>query len=168
MLVLIPQTSNVLWRSNNWLKGTRNVSITAGPSWRLKNLWAIKLTLHKPAGAKEMAEAYPGFFQSLVKQQSPELLWIGCSDSRVPANEVSEALGTIRKPFHGLFATVHNSNKTISPAHETPSRRSLRPPEHRQHRPHSRPKLPQRHPIRRRRSQNSSYHRVSSFISSPF
>ena len=30
----------------------------------------------------------PGFFERLVAQQSPEYLWIGCSDSRVPANEI--------------------------------------------------------------------------------
>ena len=30
----------------------------------------------------------PGFFQRLEGQQSPEYLWIGCSDSRVPANEI--------------------------------------------------------------------------------
>lgn len=30
----------------------------------------------------------PGFFQKLARQQSPEFLWIGCSDSRVPANEI--------------------------------------------------------------------------------
>lgn len=30
----------------------------------------------------------PGFFQKLARQQSPEYLWIGCSDSRVPANEI--------------------------------------------------------------------------------
>jgi len=30
----------------------------------------------------------PGFFKRLVAQQSPEYLWIGCSDSRVPANEI--------------------------------------------------------------------------------
>ena len=30
----------------------------------------------------------PGFFRSLVAQQSPKYLWIGCSDSRVPANEI--------------------------------------------------------------------------------
>jgi carbonic anhydrase len=29
-----------------------------------------------------------GFFLKLAKQQSPEFLWIGCSDSRVPANEI--------------------------------------------------------------------------------
>lgn len=30
----------------------------------------------------------PGFFASLSKQQRPEFLWIGCSDSRVPANQI--------------------------------------------------------------------------------
>ena len=30
----------------------------------------------------------PGFFRSLAKQQKPEYLWIGCADSRVPANEI--------------------------------------------------------------------------------
>jgi len=30
----------------------------------------------------------PGFFERLAHQQTPEYLWIGCSDSRVPANEV--------------------------------------------------------------------------------
>ena len=30
----------------------------------------------------------PGFFKRLVAQQNPDYLWIGCSDSRVPANEI--------------------------------------------------------------------------------
>ena len=30
----------------------------------------------------------PGFFKSLSEQQNPEYLWIGCADSRVPANEI--------------------------------------------------------------------------------
>jgi carbonic anhydrase len=38
--------------------------------------------------AREMQEKHPGFFAKLTNQQTPELLWIGCSDSRVPANEV--------------------------------------------------------------------------------
>jgi carbonic anhydrase len=36
-----------------------------------------------------MVEGEPGFFAELVEHQSPEYLWIGCSDSRVPANQIS-------------------------------------------------------------------------------
>ena len=32
------------------------------------------------------------FFKRLVSQQAPEYLWIGCSDSRVPANEIVNLL----------------------------------------------------------------------------
>ena len=35
-----------------------------------------------------MRKSDPDFFLKLSKQQSPEYLWIGCSDSRVPANEI--------------------------------------------------------------------------------
>lgn len=34
----------------------------------------------------------PEFFSKLARQQSPEYLWIGCSDSRVPANEIIDLL----------------------------------------------------------------------------
>jgi carbonic anhydrase len=38
--------------------------------------------------AASMVAKDPGFFKTLAAQQSPEYLWIGCSDSRVPANEL--------------------------------------------------------------------------------
>jgi len=38
--------------------------------------------------AADIEKSSPGFFQKLSGQQSPEYLWIGCSDSRVPANEI--------------------------------------------------------------------------------
>jgi carbonic anhydrase len=31
----------------------------------------------------------PGYFQKLAQQQNPKYLWIGCSDSRVPANQIT-------------------------------------------------------------------------------
>ncbi len=40
-------------------------------------VWAIR-----------MEHERPGFFQSLASQQTPKYLWIGCADSRVPANEI--------------------------------------------------------------------------------
>jgi len=42
--------------------------------------------------AGRMREADPGFFDKLSEQQSPEYLWIGCSDSRVPANQIVDLL----------------------------------------------------------------------------
>lgn len=37
---------------------------------------------------EEVSNADPEFFERLSRQQSPEYLWIGCSDSRVPANQI--------------------------------------------------------------------------------
>jgi carbonic anhydrase len=40
------------------------------------------------AWAESMKRVDPEFFRRLARQQSPRLLWIGCADSRVPANEI--------------------------------------------------------------------------------
>jgi len=48
-----------------------------------------RMLLANKAWAKEKAERRPGYFDDLAKGQTPEYLWIGCSDSRVPAEEVT-------------------------------------------------------------------------------
>jgi len=48
-----------------------------------------KLLLENKAWAKEMLEDDPDYFNRLAHVQTPEFLWIGCSDSRVPANEIT-------------------------------------------------------------------------------
>lgn len=48
-----------------------------------------KLLLENKAWAKEKVEDDPKFFSRLEHLQTPEFLWIGCSDSRVPANEIT-------------------------------------------------------------------------------
>ena len=52
-------------------------------SAKLPNLFSNNRDWARRTTARE-----PEFFQSLSEQQSPKYLWIGCSDSRVPANEI--------------------------------------------------------------------------------
>jgi carbonic anhydrase len=47
-----------------------------------------QLKANNRAWAQRIEAADPGFFKRLEGQQAPEYLWIGCSDSRVPANEI--------------------------------------------------------------------------------
>lgn len=42
--------------------------------------------------AEQTEEREPGFFSRLLAQQTPQYLWIGCADSRVPANELVDLL----------------------------------------------------------------------------
>jgi carbonic anhydrase len=44
---------------------------------------------HNREWAAQMEQDDPGFFGRLAKQQEPDFLWIGCSDSRVPANQIT-------------------------------------------------------------------------------
>jgi len=46
------------------------------------------LKANNQAWAARKVAGDPGFFKRLEGQQAPEYLWIGCSDSRVPANEI--------------------------------------------------------------------------------
>ncbi len=47
------------------------------------------LFAHNREWAARMEQERPGFFTSLKSQQSPRYMWIGCSDSRVPANQIT-------------------------------------------------------------------------------
>jgi carbonic anhydrase len=47
-----------------------------------------RLKANNRAWAEGKVAADPGFFKRLERQQAPEYLWIGCADSRVPANEI--------------------------------------------------------------------------------
>ena len=47
------------------------------------------LFTHNRIWAAQMKAERPGFFTGLESQQSPKYMWIGCSDSRVPANQIT-------------------------------------------------------------------------------
>ena len=48
----------------------------------------IRLIKSNKEWAERVSRENPDFFANLSKQQNPEYLWIGCSDSRVPANQI--------------------------------------------------------------------------------
>ena len=48
-----------------------------------------QLLKNNRAWAREALAADPEYFARLARQQSPQYLWIGCSDSRVPANQIT-------------------------------------------------------------------------------
>jgi carbonic anhydrase len=47
-----------------------------------------KLLENNRAWSQSMTSGKPDYFRQLAKQQTPDFLWIGCADSRVPADEV--------------------------------------------------------------------------------
>ena len=59
------------------------------------------------AWANEIKQKNPGFFSQLSEQQAPEYLWIGCSDSRVPANQI------VRLPPGEVFVHRNIANVVV-------------------------------------------------------
>jgi carbonic anhydrase len=52
----------------------------------------IKLLRNNKEWARRVQDENPDFFGKLTRQQKPKYLWIGCSDSRVPANQITGLL----------------------------------------------------------------------------
>ena len=48
-----------------------------------------ELFVHNREWAQQVERDRPGFFTGLMPQQKPRYMWIGCSDSRVPANQIT-------------------------------------------------------------------------------
>ncbi|MDC2860628.1 MULTISPECIES: carbonate dehydratase [unclassified Delftia] len=48
-----------------------------------------ELFVHNREWAQQVERDRPGFFTGLMAQQKPRYMWIGCSDSRVPANQIT-------------------------------------------------------------------------------
>jgi len=57
----------------------------------------------------------PDFFEKLAKGQSPQFLWVGCSDSRVPATEITNAMpGSIFVQRNIANMVVHTDSNLLS------------------------------------------------------
>lgn len=67
----------------------------------------LQLLENNRVWSEGMKEAEPDFFDKLSKRQKPEYLWIGCSDSRVPANEI------VGLPSGAMF--VHRNIANVVP-----------------------------------------------------
>jgi carbonic anhydrase len=68
------------------------------------------LFTHNRAWAARMERERPGFFSGLTRQQRPRYMWIGCSDSRVPANEIVDLLPGEVFVHRNVANVVHQSD----------------------------------------------------------
>jgi len=57
----------------------------------MTNDLTTRLLLENKAWSQEVQNSDPGFFRNLAREQHPDFLWIGCSDSRVPAETIVNA-----------------------------------------------------------------------------
>jgi len=74
-----------------------------------------KLLDNNKRWAQNIKEKNPEFFNTLSKQQAPKYLWIGCSDSRVPANEVVGMLpGELFVHRNVANVVVHTDHNCLS------------------------------------------------------
>ncbi len=67
----------------NWSLSARLCYLARNAMKTLKKLFESNR-----AWAEEISAREPGFFRQLARQQTPEYLWIGCSDSRVPSTQL--------------------------------------------------------------------------------
>jgi len=74
----------------------------------LKDASLTNLLQRNRAWAEAMTDRDPEFFSRLVAQQAPEYLWIGCSDARVPANELMGMAPGELFVHRNLANLVHN------------------------------------------------------------
>lgn len=64
---------------------------------------------------RDVSEKDPGFFERLAAAQKPKVLWIGCSDSRVPANQITSTLpGEIFTHRNVANVVVHTDMNCLS------------------------------------------------------
>ncbi|MET0542358.1 MAG: carbonic anhydrase, partial [Variovorax sp.] len=73
------------------------------------------LFAHNRHWAAQVERDRPGFFTSLVKQQTPKYMWSGCSDSRVPANQITGLEpGEVFVHRNGANIVVHSDLNALS------------------------------------------------------